>query len=166
MMFCRVWQQTDFRPAADGADCKQTSEQWQSADLRPAERRMSSCLLFLPKGLVFDWLCTHTHTHAHTRTTGDIERRFDLGCTDKDLSPPYTSLPQSAGLSATLCRWQLGTQWLCVYVCVCVSCLICSPTPTTRELHYWGTYVSPLLPAPLPSESQRCVCMCVSCCAL
>lgn len=69
-----VWQQTDFRPAAEGTDGKQTHEQWQSADLRHAERWMSSCA---PTGCC--WTCAwmhawvecmyrNTNTHVHTRT--------------------------------------------------------------------------------------------------
>lgn len=67
---CTVWQQTDFRPAAYGTDCKQTSEQWQSADLRPAERQISSCPLLVPKfqKSCCSTDCAHMHSHAHKHT--------------------------------------------------------------------------------------------------
>ena len=133
MLLCTVWQQTDSRPAADGADRKQTSERWQSADLRPAGRRMNSCLSLLPERSCAGIDCVHTRPHTHTRSRTHLEtwgRRVDLGCSDKNLSPPRTSLLQSAGLSATLCHWQLASQWcmcvcVCVYVCVCVCQCVC-----------------------------------------
>lgn len=94
---------------------------------------------------------THTHTRAHLCTAGDESRRSDLGCSDKDLSPPYTSLPQSARLSAD----RLAHNDVCI--CVCVPYLICSPTSTARELHYWGTYLQPcLLHSPLRDRDTVC----------
>lgn len=127
-----VWQQTDFRPAAEGTDGKQTHEQWQSADLRHAERWMSSCA---PTGCC--WTCAwmhawvecmyrNTNTHVHTRThTQSCTRTWtqlktwgsDLGRSDKDLSPPTLHFYNQHECQLFCQSQAAGHNDMCVYVC-------------------------------------------------
>lgn len=115
------------------------------------------------------WI-VHTYMHVYANTQLETWRRkFDLACSDKDLSPPNTSLSQSAGLSATLCHWQLGTQW-CATMCVCV-CV--SPNLLTHSYYTGATLSRHLWISTLPSlhsllrDRDLCVCevvyMCVLC---